>query len=218
MTQAVAVTLMKADALSKLIGQIGRASAKLVDQIQTAAIQCIAQSIVHRNATPAMQLFDAVGSGARRDALVKYFEMFGNLTWSKAEKKVIFVDMEKIPGGRKLEWTDEYAQKVAAVVWLKAKAEPQPKSIFDVDEETSKFLERLTRAKGRGAELKNAALLERLMATYHAYVAEQYTGTTIPTDEDLANAKDPVEKAKLEALQQKFGGRPEKVPAVAGAK
>jgi len=211
---AVAVALMAMSDLSKLIGRIGKASATLTNQIQLAAVQCIGYSIRDRNATPAMQLFDAVGTTQRRDALVRYFEMFGNLGWSKAEKRVIFIDVAEVTKGQTvLEWTEEYAAKVAQVMWHKTKAEPEPKSVFDIDEETAKFIERFTRAKKRGAELKNGGLLERLMATYHAYVAEQYRGTAIPTDEDLANAKDPVERAKLEALQQKFGGKPQKVAA-----
>lgn len=215
---AVAVALMQADSLSKLIGQIGRASAKLVEQIQTAAVQCVAQSIVHRNATPAMQLFDAMGSGSRRDALVAYLELWGNLMWAKSEKKITFCDRERVPGGSKLEWTPEYSAKVADAMWLKAKAEPTPKSIFDVDEEAGKFLERLTRAKRRGAELKNSELLNRLEATYHAYVAEQYAvGTTgIPSAEDVVEtAKTDRPKAEqMNKLIEKFGGKPVALPKI----
>lgn len=217
MAQKVAVALLTGDALSKLIGRIGRASANLTKMIQEAAVQCIAQSIIHRNATPAAQLFDAVGSSARRDALVQYFEMFGNLTWSKGEKKVIFVDMEKIPNGRKLAWTDEYAEKVAETLWFKVKAETQPKSIFDVEEEAQKFLERLSKAKGRGAELKNAGLLDRLLDTYRQFVGEQYlkATTALPTAEDVKVAAEAGKASaeKLQALQETFGGRPTKVAA-----
>lgn len=212
MSKQVAVQLMQASELSKLIGQIGRASAKLMVQIQIAAVQCVAQSIVHRNATPAMQLFEVI-AGTRRDALVAYFEKFGNLTWSKAEKKVIFCDMEKIPNGRKLEWTAEYAETVAATSWLSTKKEAEPRSIFDVSEEAEKFLERLTKAKRKGVEIKNDALLERLYATYQQYVGEQYlkASTSLPTDEDVHAAEaagDKVSAEKLRELQGKFGGRP----------
>lgn len=216
MTKKVAVALMQATELSKLIGQIGRASAKLTEMVQVAAVQCIAQSIIHRNATPAMQLFDAVGTHARRDALVAYFQMHGNLTWSKGEKKVIFCDMEKIPNGRKLEWTEEYAEQVADMSWFKAAPEREPKSVFDVDEEASKFLERILKAKKRGAEIKNDGLLERLTQAYNKWVGEQYVAQTtlLPTDTDVkaaAQAGDKVAVEKLQDLQEKFGGRPTKV-------
>lgn len=211
----VAVTLMAMSDLSKLIGRIGKASATLSNQIQAAAAQCIGYSVRDRNATPAMQLFDALSAGHRRDALVAHFEKFGNLTWSKAEKRVIFIDMEKA-FGRKLEWTEEYAKQVQEASWLKAKAEPQPKSVFDVDEETAKFLERAVRAKGKVKDFKGAPLLERLMETYHKYVAEQYEakGTGIPTAEDVVEtAKTDRPKAdQMNKLIEKFGGKPVALP------
>lgn len=211
----VAVTLMAMADLSKLIGRIGKASATLSNQIQAAAAQCIGYSVRDRNATPAMQLFDALSAGHRRDALVAHFEKFGNLTWSKAEKRIIFIDMDKA-FGRKLEWTAEYAKQVQETSWLKAKAEPQPKSVFDVDEETGKFLERALRAKGKVKEFKGGQLLERLMQTYHAYVAEQYvTGSTgIPTAEDVVETAK-VDRPKAEAMNrliEKFGGKPVALP------
>lgn len=215
--QAVVAALMAMDGLSKLIGRIGKASATLTNQIQLAAVQCVGYSVRDRNATPAMQLFDALTPGHRRDALVAYFELFGNLTWSKGEKRVIFVDMDKA-FGRKLEWTEDYAAKVAESSWIKAKAEPQPKSVFDVDEEASKFLERILRAKKRGAEIKNSELLNRLEATYHAYVSEQYSqkGTGVPTAEDVVEtAKTDRPKAEqMNKLIEKFGGKPAALPAL----
>jgi hypothetical protein len=217
MTQKlVAIALVASDVLAKMIGAVGKASTKLTQQIQDAAVQCVAQSIVHRNATPAAQLFEALSGSHRRDALVAYFEQFGNLTWSKAEKRVIFVDMEKLSNGKvKLEWTPEYSAKVAEALWFKAKPEVEPKSVLDIDEEASKFLERMTKQAKKVGEVKGSGLLTVLTQAYQKWVGEEYLRktTAAPTQADIDAAKTPAEKAQLEALAAKFGGMPQKVAA-----
>lgn len=163
--------VMKADALAKLIGTIGRQKVRIDAMTQTAAVQCIAQSIVHRNSTPATQLFDVLGKSTRRDALVAYFERFGNLMWSKVESKVVFCDVANLPSRTKLEWTDEYAAKVAEVVWFNAKPEPKIKSNFDVEDAVSKLIETIERNIKKGVDVKNSALYDDVAAAYYRYRA-----------------------------------------------
>lgn len=160
--------LMEMTQLAKLIGDIGKQKVALDKKIQIAAAECVAQSIVHRNATPSMQLYEAVGNTTRRDALVAYFEKFGNLAWSKADKRLTFFDTEKILGAdKKLAWTEEYAKTVADTPWQSLKKEPEVVSTYDVDAEFSKFFKRLERlAADPAVSVKNKEMLATVKAAY----------------------------------------------------
>lgn len=162
-------TIWNARILSQAIGIIGKSGKILEAQVQAAAIQCIAQSIVHRNATPAQQLFEALPKGQRHDALVAYFEKFGNLAYSKAEKKVVFFDVEKITD-KSLVWTDTYADEVAAFHWTKGTKKPEPKSAWDVSEELGKLIERMTKlASDSTKDVKHKDLLAKVTEVVNAY-------------------------------------------------
>jgi hypothetical protein len=164
---------MEMKQLSRIIGVIGRQKVRIDNMIQVAAVQVIAQSIVNRNSTPADQLFSAVGVSSRRDALLKFYEMFGNLTWSKGEKRVIFCDME-VTDNRKLEWTDEYATKVSEFIWHKAKPEPKQVSMYDVEEKVSALIDSLRKAAKKGITLQNVELLDGVESLYVKFVAETF--------------------------------------------
>lgn len=189
--------IMESTELTKLIGTIGKKSVALTGLIQTAAVECIAQSIVHRNATPAQQLYEAVGTTVRRDSLVKYFELWGNLAWSKQEKRVMFFDVEKIIG-TKMVWDAEYAAKVTSNHWTAAKKEAAPVSKYDVSEEIDKLLERLHKLQKKGATIAHADLLLRIEQAYNAYQFEEFQRATKVSEEDEANA---TKAAEQEAQQ-----------------
>lgn len=203
--------LMEMAALSTLIGNIGRQRVAFDTAVQEAAVEVIGQSIVHRNVTPANQLLDVIGAHLK-PALVAHLEKFGNMAWSKADKKIVFFDVEKITGD-KLDWNDEYRTKVAEALWFKTKKEAEPKSVYDVAEEAEKFLERLAKAGKKGVELKHKGLYERLLATYNRYQAETYLASTtaLPTTEEVKSEDAQGNRASadsLRELQEKFGGRP----------
>ena len=215
--------LMEMAALGQLIKGIGLQRVAFDGAVQQAAVECVGQSIVYRNITPAMDLLEAVGSHLK-PVVVAFFERFGNIAWAKSEKKLKFHELivaqghdaaKCFPIGSKVEWTEEYSALVTAFVWTKAKKETMPTSVYDVQEEADKFLERLLKAAKKGATLKHKELLERLSDTFNRYSAETYLAkvTTAPTEDDIANASTPVEKAKLEALREHFGGRPQAVKA-----
>ena len=165
--------VMQQTELAKLIGEIGRSSVLLVGQIQVAAVACVAQSIVHRNATPAQQLFDAVGSSQRRDSLVSYFEAFGNLAWVKDEKtkkgSIAFFDVAKMCDKPALVWDEVTEQKCTETLWHQVKREPTPKSVFDVEAEVDALLTRLGKKQEQGADVKNSPLLNALVATVNRF-------------------------------------------------
>lgn len=197
--------LMAMTVLSQLIGSIGTQRVAFDTAVQSALVECVGHSVAHSNITPAMQMLDACGAHLK-PAVVAYLEMFGNMKWDKAQKKLVFQRFLE-PSG----WTDEFRAKCEAFVWVKAKKEAEPKSIYDVAEETDKFLDRLLKAGKKGAELKHKPLLDRLVDTMNRYNAETYLATTtaLPTVEDVqAAAETGTSPEKLQELQSKFGGRP----------
>lgn len=213
--------LMEMAALGQLIKGIGQQRVTFDGAVQNAAVQCVGQSIAHRNVSPANDLLEAVGSHLK-PVVVAFFERFGNIAWSKGEKKLKFHEVKVYQGhdgarcfpvGSLLEWTEDYAAMTTAFVWTKAKKEAEPVSLYDVQEECDKFLERMFKAAKKGKTLKHKDLLTRLSDTFNRYSAETYIAsvTTAPTEEDIAAAATPAEKAKLEALRQHFGGAPKAV-------
>jgi hypothetical protein len=163
--------IMEVSKLAKLIGVIGRQKVRTDAMIQTAAVQCIAQSVEHRNSTPAAQLFDVLGKSSRRDSLVAYFERFGNLMWSKVDSKVTFCDVSKLPSRTLLAWTDEYAKSVEAVLWFNAKPEPKIKSTFDVEDAVEKLIGTIERNIKKGIEVSGTDLFDEVAAVFYAYRA-----------------------------------------------
>ena len=201
--------IWNAGILAQAIGIIGKSGKVLESQIQAAAVQCIAQSIVHRNATPAAQLYDALPKGLRHDSLVAYFEKFGNLMFSNKAKKMEFFDVAKvIDGTPELDWTEEYAIKVSDFHWTNGTKKPEPKSKYDVSEELGKLLERLTKLTlDINKEVTNKDLLEKVIAVVNAHNHETYRVSTKAalTEDDKAALEEQLEdaataKAILEAI------------------
>lgn len=180
--------LLQVKALSANIESIGSQRVKLDSEIQAAAIQCIGQSIVHRNVTPANALFEALGKSVRRDSLVRMFEVHGNMAWIKSEKKIAFYD-----AGRK--FTDAEVAVMGAKMWHDYIKQADPVSVLDVEKEVEKFLDRMKKAVAdKGKTVENVELFDELRQVYLRYVVahapvsgEQPTpGTHEATAEKLA--------------------------------
>lgn len=120
--------------LEKAIDSIKRRLSTAQTEIQKLAVQCIAQSILHRNASPATRLLGAMGHGMQRQKLVNFFEYWGNLRYSKTKKG--FEYAEKIEGA-----DDEYFAGLMAQPWYKAGKEEELVSTYDVQLAVTKFLE-----------------------------------------------------------------------------
>jgi len=194
--------VMVAAELTKLIGSIGKRKVALDVAVQKAAVQCIAQSIVHRNATPAMELFAALAGSMRRDALVVYLERFGNIRWVKDEKKLSFFEN---PAVKKLEneaAVDAWLDTAAETVWYSLKKENPVKSVYDADEAISSTIDRLHKMAKRGTKIENIEVLQAVERAYAQYHADKLQAEVDPelkqALEDRANGKaTPAQLAKL---------------------
>ena len=162
----MSIQLMSFDSIVRMIGVVGRQRMRTATMIQMVAVQCIAHSIVNRDSRAAERLYESLNKGDRKDALVAYFEKYGNLCWSKADKKVVFFEVKK--DGKLLEWTTEYSNMVASKHWTEAKPEPKINSIFDLGEKLSQLIEsaRKAAAKGQTVDTTLLALVERETLRY----------------------------------------------------
>lgn len=175
--------------LSKLIGSIGKAKVKLDAAIQVAAVSCIAQSVLHRNVTPANELYDVLSKSHRRDSLLMMFEKFGHMAWSKVEGRILF-DKVRADGAKAVQWNDKYAESLP--MWYDAKKEPAAQSVYDFDKEFEKFLERASQmAKKvpdfRGRDLLNAAVTARASFIAAKALREATQDTNLVKDEESTN-------------------------------
>ncbi len=193
-------TLMAAAELANVITRIGKDNASLANRIQAAAVECIGQSIVHRNITPAQQLYDNLGTSQRRDSLVAYFEKFGNIAWDKTNKKIVFFDVEKITDGKTvLAWTEDYVDVVAGSKWDAAKKQSEPVSQYDVSTEVAKFIATMEKRAERGASLAHDDLLVVLKNAVASYNFKDYVRTSfVPLKEEM----DEIERVRMAAARQ----------------
>lgn len=209
--------------LNKLIKDIGSQRVTLEAGINTAAIQCLAFSIIDRNSTPAQMLYESIrslkdengktirNSGMRADALVRYFEKYGNLAYVSKDKvsgtrdKVTFfeatiderhelVQKEILPPG-KLTWSDKFAAFLGEKHWSDAKAVAEIVSVYDAADIADKFFKDLRRKqKDAGLTLKHEDLVETLYAAYAGWVSAEAIKRAKALSEDEQAAE--VERAR----------------------
>ena len=154
----------------KRIGAIGKASAKLTQDIQSVAVACALHAVAHGDVTLADQLVDAVGKAVRRASLRAWFEKQAPMYLPKGKDKFAF-DALRAEDMRKLS-TEELEAKFGALAWEDAKAEAPVISVFDVSDAVDKFMKRMeSMVKDANVTVRNKELLEMLgqqVSIYHA--------------------------------------------------
>lgn len=157
--------LMSVEDINKGINQVKTSGARFDALVQRIAVECVAQSIIHRNVTPGNDLFNALPKGSRRDSLVAWFERFGHFAWMKTEKKLAFFDA-------KLEMTAAYFVEVRATHWTTGTKPAAIVSTYDLEKEFSKVLDRLGKIVSDSTKtIEHRDLYAKLRLTYNAYVA-----------------------------------------------
>jgi len=154
----------------KRIGAIGKASAKLTQDIQSVAVACALHAVAHGDVTLADQLVDAVGKSLRRASLRAWFEKQAPMYLPKGKDKFAF-DALRAEDMRKLT-TEELEAKFDALAWEDAKPEAPVISVFDVSDAVDKFMKRMeSMVKDANVTVRNKELLEILgqqVSIYHA--------------------------------------------------
>jgi hypothetical protein len=163
--------LIASAALAIIIMEIGKARNAYDVSVQSAALQVLGQSWVHRNITPAMELVKAV-SKHDRATLVAYLEKFGQMRYDAKTEELKFLDRTK-------EFADEKAfeafeEAMVASKWYDARKPLAVKSVYDAQAEIGNLIDRLLKKAGKGAEIKNKVVLLDVHAAYCASVAKHY--------------------------------------------
>ena len=170
------LNLMSTEELTKKIASIKATGEKRRAVIQDVAVQAVAHSIEHRNIAIGVSLYNALNNADRRDSLVKYLETYGNFAWMKSEKSFAFFEatMKDTLTGEvaPLEWTEQYAAKVAANHWSEAKKEPEVLSVYDVEEAFRKFIAGISKKAKEGTQIQHEDLLNQLRVTFNGYVSK----------------------------------------------
>jgi hypothetical protein len=153
--------LLESAQFTALCGRIGRTQATLTADIQTAAINAVAHSLLHGNVQCAMVLYNVMGKSLRKDSLVAWLEKYGAVAWSKNEKKFLYFKRDDV------KFTEEYAEQLAGDPWNTAVRQPDTTSKYDIDAMFDKFLARCRKiaedAKSdKSIKVSNADLLDAL--------------------------------------------------------
>jgi hypothetical protein len=166
------MALMQSAELIKKIGAIEKASAKLVKDIQLAAVNAVGYSILHGDVTIAQRLYDAVGNGVRRQSLMTFFEKYGQLYWSSVEKKIKFYKVDGIEFDEKL---------LMATPWNDAKKEVIVSEI-DAADMVAKLIKRLENSIEKRVTVKHSALLDDLKIMYSQYLQDEAEASEVAED------------------------------------
>lgn len=167
----VNINLLNSDDLVKLIASVKTSGSRFDALVQKAAVQCVAQSIVHSNVTPANDLFNALPKGSRRDSLVAWFERHGNLAWMKAERKLAFYKAVEADA-----WTPEYAVEVQGNMWTTGTKAPEIKSAYDLEDEFGKVFDRLGKVMNDSTkEVAHRDLYAKLKAVYNQHIVSEHS-------------------------------------------
>lgn len=186
--------LMEGKALAKLIGSIGTARVQLDEQVQMACLQVIAQSVLHRNTTPANSLLDAV-SKHHKATVVAYLEKFGNFAWDGKAEKLNFREVHAASN----EALEGALEAIGEAKWYDARKAPKPVSQYDAFVVIDGFFD-LTAKKfaKEGITVENREAFDRLRGEYRRIAGEMY---------DKANPADAEKRAVEQALEARASGK-----------
>ena len=153
---------------NEIVGRIGARQKLLNKDIQACAMFAIYKSIVDRNSTPADVLFQAMSAGMRKQALVNYFEKYGNLAYLKNDPKtgatkphMAFFDVEAMTGIKPIYNEADLADKP----WYEAGGKEQISSSLDIQERVAALIKQIKNAqKGDKREVLHAEYLPVLEA------------------------------------------------------
>ena len=170
---------MEKTQILKNIGAIGKASKKLVTDIQLTAVGCIEHAVKHGDITLCDQLVDALGKGMRKASLRAWFETNGPMYLPKGKDKFAF------DADRRGEWSQDREDVLMATPWEEAKPEEAVVSVIDVSEAFDRFMKRMeSQIKDANITVRNRELMELLGREAAAYHMEKLMKTRIDIPAD----------------------------------
>ena len=151
--------------LSKVIASIKSSGARLDKAIQSAAVQAIGYSVVHRDVRPANDLYNAMPNGSRRASLVAFLEKHGNFCYMTTEKSFQFFE------NNNAQFDDVAEKELLSTPWHEAKKEVIV-SEYDVDKSFQRFLKQVEKAIADGVEVKGIEKFKALKEANAKYESD----------------------------------------------
>lgn len=156
--------IVGASNISKEIGLIKNAGAKLDERIQTAGLSVISHAHQHGDISVVNQLFLALPKGARGKALAEWLLAFGNVqkNMDKASAKLAPFSYAK---DRTAKGGEELAKVMTAAAdtpWYKFAPEPKVVDMFDFGAALKSLMARAEAAEAKGQKIEGAELLGKI--------------------------------------------------------
>lgn len=190
---------MEKTLLVKEISQIGKIGNKLNLRIQIAAMNAVYYSVTEGYIQYGQNLVLAMNAGQRKNSLVAFLEKFGNFAWSKENKNLIYQKNDKAT----VESLDAIDER-----WFETIKVPEPKSMYDFEEDVSKFIKRMEKAVTDKATIVHIELMDYIKAAVDQFHADQ---VAVEEGEDEIFGED--ELAETALLMQALNDTGEEVEA-----
>ena len=179
MTNKQSFVPLEQTALNKEITSIAKTGNRLNVRIQHAALNAIFYSIQHGDIGFGQRLVLALNNGQRKNTLVAFLEKYGKFQWSKEQKSLIFKKRDDL----QVESIDAIEER-----WFDTIKAPEPKSMYDFEEDVTKFIKRMEKAVVDHATIKHIEVMDYIKAAIDQYHQDQIVHDEADTfdDEDMA--------------------------------
>lgn len=147
-------------AATKLLSSLGRRIATATLDLQKVAISAIGYSIEHGDITIAQRTLEVMGDGMRKQTMVRYFEVHGNLAWNKEAKTVEYVENAEAMAFKGK--PDDLYALLVTLPWTDAVKE-QIDSILDVAKAAERLIAQIQKRAKDGKPMKVEGKLAELM-------------------------------------------------------
>jgi hypothetical protein len=173
------VAMPKAE-LAKEITSIAKTGNRLNTRIQLAAMNAIYYSIQEGYIQYGQNLVMALNNGQRKNSLVAFLEKHGKFQWSKENKSLVFKKRD-----------DLSVESIAEIKehWFEAIKAPEPKSMYDFEDEVNRFIKKMEKAVTDKATIKHVEIMDYVhaaIAQYHEdqLKTEEADADTVLSDEE----------------------------------
>lgn len=189
MTNKQTFVPMEQSALNKEITSIAKTGNRLNVRIQHAALNAIFYSIQHGDIGFGQRLVLALNNGQRKNSLVAFLEKHGKFAWSKENKSLVFKKRDDLT----VESIDEIKEQ-----WFEAIKAPEPKSMYDFEDEVNRFIKKMEKAVTDKATIKHVEIMDYVHAAITQYHEDQLK---LQDAEDDATLSDGEQTELAELLQ-----------------
>ena len=150
--------------LAKEITSIAKTGNRLNVRIQAAALNAVFYSIQEGYIQYGQNLVMALNNGQRKNSLVAFLEKHGKFQWSKETKSLVFKKRD-----------DLTVESIAEIKehWFEAIKAPEPKSMYDFEDEVNRFIKKMEKAVTDKATIKHVEIMDYVNAAIAQYHEDQ---------------------------------------------